>query len=635
MATSSQQFFDIPELATQVALQLTRSDISRLCRTNQALHSHCSPVLFKTITYLVPSDIFVSGPSTQTFGRYSHHVKDLTFRSDELAYYYNCVQSFEEFKAQTTDISTPGPPRPHWHPLPDPHACPVFAIPPLTRLSQLALHFVDPRASKIKVASADNPRTLLAQLCWLITLNPHLTSLTVQYLSLKAVSYYPLFFRTIAQLNGLERLDILLECPYQRGFRQGLEIFNRLQPCIKTFIYRYYQLSYDEPPGDQDGSGEQGGGSGGSGLVMTPKRQGTLPNVTDLQLWKIGEETSLMDVVSIFAQLPNLEELQFTEITGQHNIEAIGKFIGKECPKIHSLSYTPDGLCDANDLLPYLIAIGLPPQQLTRFKDMGFCSDFDHPSARIVIHQHSTTLRELILGQPQGASYMVSPDVIFDNCVNLEVLSMSMSVDSGGVFIDLVDTQGALWCCTKLQELTIAISGCELPEEHEDEETPVLPYYARPHPITLTEAETQHFSRLERLYIQIGRLTELQYLKMNMINPDEYDETDSPIWLCDDQIQTVPPSFPAMLSLGSTLEGRPGYLHHLAELSKLECITGSIRADTEENKATMELKECVWIDQHWPLLNRAIFFRNEENIRAPFTWLMNQRKHGREELQLS
>ncbi|KAK3841300.1 MAG: hypothetical protein J3R72DRAFT_445832, partial [Linnemannia gamsii] len=511
--------------------------------------------------------------------------------------------------------------RPHWHPLPDPRTCPVFALPPLTRLSRLDLHFVDPRASKVKVPSADNPQALLAQLCWLITLNPHLTSLTVQYISLKAVSYYPLFLRTVAQLNRLEKLDILIECPYQRGFQQGLDFFNCLPPTMKTFIYHYYQLSYNESPGDQDSND----------LVTTLKRQGPLLNLVDLQLWKIGEETSLMDIVSIFAQCPNLEDLDITEIIGQHNVEAIGKFIAKECPKIRKLFYSPSDV-DENDLLPYWIATELPPQQLTSFRDRGIFSDLSHPSTSIAIQRHSTTLREIFLGQSDGETSWIYPVVIFGNCVNLEVLCMR--IESGGVFLDLEDAQGAPWCCTKLKELTIAFRSCELPGGNEDAETPRLPYYARPSPITLTNAEARHFSQLEKLYIQIGRLTELQYLDMMMIKQHEGDEASDIIYLEEDQTPTVPPSFPAMLSLGSTQEGRPGYLHHLAKLSKLEMITGSIRADTDENKAMMGFKECVWIDHHWPLLNRADLFLDKEDIRPPFIWLMDQRKHGRCALEL-
>ncbi|KAK3841301.1 MAG: hypothetical protein J3R72DRAFT_445836 [Linnemannia gamsii] len=619
MISSSQHFFIVPELLELLTSHLEKEDVSRLSRTSRSMNSRLSPSLFKILYGDELSKIFNSTTSTLALGRNTRHVRELSLGSEELAYYYNCVQAFEELKEQTID-NVPAP-RPSWHPPSDPRTCPVFALPPLTQLSRLNLHSFDPRTSKVKVPSADNPRALLAQLCWLITLNPHLTSLTVPSISLEAVGDYLLFLRTVTQLNGLEKLDIEIKFPCQRGFQQGLDFFNCLPPTMKTFIYRYGQMSWDESPGDQDGRD----------LVTTLKRQGPLLNVVDLKLWTIGEKTSLMDIVSIFAQCPNLEELKITGIAGQHNVEAIGKSIGKECPKIHELIYSPD-YGDENGLLPYWIATGLPPQQLTSFDDMGDSSDLNHPSASIAIQQHSTTLRHISLGESHSVYSWISPAVIFDNCVNLEILNLRFG--DGGVVVDLEDTQGAPWCCTKLQELTVAICGCELPEEDEDEITPRLPHYARPSPITLTDAETQHFSWLENLYIQIGRLTELQYLHMRMIKLEERDDGNDGIYLGEDQTPTVSPSFPAMLSLGSTQEGRPGYLHHLAELSKLEMITGSIRADTDENKAMMGLEECVWIDQHWPLLNRADLFPDREDIRPPFIWLMDQRKHGRCALEL-
>ncbi|KAF9909757.1 hypothetical protein EC991_008080 [Linnemannia zychae] len=636
MATSPQQVFSIPELAAQVALRLTTSDISRLSRTNRALHSHCSPVLFKTITYFILSKIFVSGPSTQTFGRNARHVKDLTLRSDELAYYYNCVKAFEEFLAQTSD-NTPRQ-RPKWCPPPDPRTCQIVALPPMTRLSNLELHFVDPRTSPVKVPSADDPRAILAQLCWLISLNPQLKSLAVHYIPLKAGSNYQLFLRTITQLKELEKLDILLECSDKRGFQQGQELFNCLHPSIKSFSFRHYQLTYDDDPSEsQDGCGEKVDGDGSSGDVAkaVPRRDGPLPKVLELKLWKISNETPLTDIVPIFAQCPNLTELDISGITGYHDVEAIGNSIGKECPKIHTLRYYPDNV-DTNDLLPYWIAAALPPQQLIAFKDMGIFADLDYPPTSLAIQRHSTTLQAITLGRSNGGYSRLSPGVIFDNCINLEILNMS--IESSGVFIDLQDAQGDPWRCIKLQELVVVIRGCELPEGDADkgeEDIPNLPYYARPCPITLSAAETHHFSRLENLYKQLGRLTELTYLDITMIKLDEDGEVDETAWPWGDMILTVPPSFPAMMSLGSTWEGRPGYLHHLAGLSKLELFTGSIRADTEENEATMEFKECVWIDQHWPRLARADFFRYKEDIKTPFKWLKDQRKNGRGELQLS
>lgn len=64
-------------------------------------------------------------------------------------------------------------------------------------------------------------------------------------------------------------------------------------------------------------------------------------------------------------------------------------------------------------------------------------------------------------------------------------------------------------------------------------------------------------------------------------------------------------SFPGMLSLGDAAHGRPGYLRLLGGLKKLKKLVGFVLANTTETRLTMGLREVVWIDEHWPLLQVA------------------------------
>ena len=97
-----------------------------------------------------------------------------------------------------------------------------------------------------------------------------------------------------------------------------------------------------------------------------------------------------------------------------------------------------------------------------------------------------------------------------------------MKIDDCGVYIDLAGTQRSPWCCTKLKSLTVSVSGCVLPPVDAEG----LSYYDRPAPIALSQAEAEHFTQLERLYIQIGRLTELRHLDITMIKLNEEGEVD-------------------------------------------------------------------------------------------------------------
>ncbi|KAG9062658.1 hypothetical protein KI688_004962 [Linnemannia hyalina] len=556
---------------------------------------------------------------TQALGRNIRHVKELTFNSDELAYYYNCVQTFEELKEQSDDA--PGP-RPSWYPARDPITCEFVALPPMTRLTHLDFYFT--RFLEIKLPSASEPQLALAQNCWLISHNPHLTNLHIHSLPITASCNCRLLFRTIADLRGLKYLNVSIACHLNRGFQLGLDLLNCLSPSIQSFNFGHMELG--DTREEQDNS-ETGDGGSSRELVVVPRRQGLLTELLELRLWRTTDETTAADILSVFAQCPNIQKLVIGDINGHYNVQDIGGFIGRQCPHINSLSYYSVE-SEELDSLPYRIMQELPPQQIIDFIDMGEFSDLSFPTANLTIVKHSTTLRTLSFSRINGGFRRISVGAIFDECMNLTKLHMGGY--GGGVYIDLADAQGSPWRCTKLRSLTISVSGCVLPPV--DAES--LPYYDRPAPIALTHAETDLLSQLEKLYIQIGRLTELRDLSITIVKFDGQGEVDETSWSWND-ILAVPHSFPAMLSLGDPWQGRPGYLGHLAGLSKLENFKGSVRADTKENKKTMEWKECVWINEHWPQLRLAYFFHFNEDISAPFTWLQEQRKYGRGRLMLS
>ncbi|KAF9289430.1 hypothetical protein BGZ88_007750, partial [Linnemannia elongata] len=84
-------------------------------------------------------------------------------------------------------------------------------------------------------------------------------------------------------------------------------------------------------------------------------------------------------------------------------------------------------------------------------------------------------------------------------------------------------------------------------------------------------------------------------------------------------------SFPAMLSIRDISTNRPGYLHHLSGLKQLKELRGSISAETDETKVTMGWAEVKWIDQNWPELRKADFFKYGFNVNHQFRWLQDKR----------
>ncbi|KAG0381038.1 hypothetical protein BGX24_000630 [Mortierella sp. AD032] len=313
----------------------------------------------------------------------------------------------------------------------------------------------------------------------------------------------------------------------------------------------------------------------------------------------------------MFAHCPNIKRLEFPAITRDGGFDDIGQFIGTVCPKIEWLNYD-NPLPLGHDLLPFKLIESLPAQQVNKFMYGGIITMADNHRVGTAIQHHSTTLRQIRIDSTATIQRM-SVSVIFKECCNLEELSININGGKGHYFT-LEDALESPWTCIKLRRLALGISGCEVPIEPE-----VLPYYSRPTPITLSDAETLHFAQLERLYKQIGALISLHHLDLRMIT---FNEQGHAIVGQSDRLQT----FPGLMRLQDNLTGRPGYLQLLSGLKQLECLDGSFRMYSVGNKQMDRRAEVKWIDMHWPRLRRAAFFSQKANVSTAFLWLMYKRK---------
>ncbi|KAF9156514.1 hypothetical protein BG015_004726, partial [Linnemannia schmuckeri] len=92
-----------------------------------------------------------------------------------------------------------------------------------------------------------------------------------------------------------------------------------------------------------------------------------------------------------------------------------------------------------------------------------------------------------------------------------------------------------------------------------------------------------------------------------------------------------------MLTLGSEKIGRPGYLHLLGGRTKLKALFGSVSTTTEKTMATTGMDEVKRMEKHWPALEKADFFTNENEkmFTESFQWFLKQRTDGKRTLQLA
>lgn len=545
---------------------------------------------------------------------------------DELRYYYNCVLEFEEVYSRTIDAPRS---RPSWLPPPDIRICQVVALPPMTSLSRLHLHLGLSQKRPYTMSIIDDPRIRLPQLCWLVSLNPGLIDLGLFGFPLMDSRDGRRFGGAIAGLSKLKKLSVVIHCDEDDLEELWSYVFFSCPPAIQQLELKLESIEnnliYESPPGaGNDSEGEDDGEEEeeeevAAEAVPYVRRQGPLPNLEDLSFLPnhSSYRDSLTDIRSMFTHCPNIKTLSAWIQAGDATIETMGEFIASSCPKIENLIYgSYEG--ERHDAEAYRIMASLPAQQVTKVEFHGCPLKIIDPAFDAGIQQHSTTLREIrILDDNTPARFSAS--TILKECRNLEVLFVQYSHDSGN-HITLDDALKSPWGCTKLQELAIAISGCELPNE-----PGVLPYYARQAPITLSETEAHHFSRLEELYRRIGTLTRIEHLDLTMATTHhDYNE-----------LSQNPTAFPALLSTGDTFTGRPGFLHHLSGLRKLNRLQGSVAAETDETKVTMGWPEVVWMDQAWPSLQNAAFFSTKKKVTAPFTWLQNRRQNGRVGLRVA
>ncbi|KAF9144003.1 hypothetical protein BGX30_014092 [Mortierella sp. GBA39] len=596
------RFFNITELVDHLTPYLAKNDISKLARTCRKMHTRCTPSLFRTLMTYDDSilRLFKSTPALLALSRNSQHVRVLNLHLYDLVFYYNCLLTFQDVNSH---LSNTPPTLPPWLPPPDIHTYQLVALPPMTRLSRLTVHARHTSYRPYKLPSADNRGETLAQLIWLVSLSPRLTSLSLQGISIADMADCRRLENVIAGLHAIKKLELSIKSEVNMRFA----ILSRLFFSCPLSLQRL-RLDFPGRWTDEDERGN---------VIAVPRRQEALINLRELSIRGIHDWSSATDIRSIFAHCPNINKLSLSVIMGHQETDEIEQFISEHCPRIESLDFSGYNL-KSLDPFPFRIMESLPSQQITEFVYRGALLNDINFKTDVAFHRHSTTLRSIII-RGHGTFPKALFPMITKECCNLDELFIQFgwSLDSHITFDDALQTP---WACTKLTSLALGISGCELPVE-----PGVKPYYHRSTPITLSEVEEQHFSRLEFLYRQIGSLTALQELDLAMVPPDE-DLDGMPL----EHRSMNSTSFPAMLSIRNTATNRPGFLHHLSGLKQLKELRGSVSAETDETKVTMGWAEAKWMDQNWPKLRQADFFKYSFNVSEEFRWLED--KHASEGL---
>ncbi|KAK3814523.1 MAG: hypothetical protein JOS17DRAFT_760669 [Linnemannia elongata] len=651
MEPATKRFFNVPELVNHLTKYLDHPGITKLMLASRRMYDLCIPAQYREIQ---PGRFFYdrTTDSIQSFAKNVHRVREMLIWRHGIVYYTNCVTAFLDLLATQQSIATtvsrqPSLSRPAWLAPRDPHICKVVPIPPMTLLTKLNFFFGEQgefEGCPYYLPSYSDPKATLTQLCWLIQSNPHLLDIKLQGFIIKDGRDANLLTRVI---SGLQRLQSLFVFFYQWDewagpwtSRIGVDLFLASPPTLRTWTVSTGEL-YEEDldvftdefvqltPGDLQSwekSDEE------CGLEMaTPRRQEPMLDLKTLSLGALAGETKEEDIRSVFRRCPNLTTLNISPIPSAiTDIRYLAQDIAQFCPKLNHLSLHTfgEGAEVAGELL-VLILKALPPQQVTRFdcnnlplftaKGLGSSTE-----AGYIFRQHSGTLRTLSLSGYRNIDSKAIQTILV-GCQALEDLLIAWETgsDQRQLCLHLEDAIELPWGCTRLKRLDLRIAIPDEPLHHLA--YGAVPYYNRPAPTTLSQAEKVQFRSLGSFYQQLGALTELRSLDLKVLFFDPAEKGRG--------ISAQYTTFPGLFGLWNNEAGRPGYLQLLGGLTKLESLSGSISVTSEEARAIIGMNEVIWMEQHWPALERGQFFRDdddeEERLPRPLLWWKRKKAGGR------
>ncbi|KAK5809148.1 hypothetical protein F5H01DRAFT_57435 [Linnemannia elongata] len=502
METARDRFFNTPELLDLVATILEPIDISRLCRTSHRIHQSCTPSLYRDLfissCYGREQKIFASTPCLLALGRNIRHVRKLILGPTELHYYYNCLLAFEDIRALDQFSSTAIPPSlPQWLPPEDYRTCRVVPVPPITNLQYLELTDQAAVDCSYQLPHFLDDRELMAELSWLISLNPRLEYLESCLDAKMDLLGCRLLGKAVAGLSRLTMLDLMIVCDPDLQFQAGAEIFFNCCPLISKFALTAVQSFNSEELSewDLDGVPED------AEWRVECRKQEPLTNLVEMHLWEVTNSTSADELLTVFARCPNLRQLNIQNFPDRYDHAVLGEYIGRECPKIRSLSCGWRGMPPRRTGGPLLFRImeSLPRQTVEDISFHGFHDSFIELSFTPVILRHSTTLTKIDIDWT-GLLVKISVSAIFGECVNLKELHIRRTEWPGrleGLYTTLTDILERQWVTTQLSNLTLFVSVCDLPIVFQEQRE-----------VVISQMREAHFERLKELNSRIMALPE-------------------------------------------------------------------------------------------------------------------------------
>lgn len=454
------------------------------------------------------------------------------------------------------------------------------------------------------------------RICQLLQRSPSLVEVTIKYLKVsKFQSGYHLL-RALSGLTHLEELDLLLHAPLCIEHWISPHLASACPSSLESFALSFTRF-HDEGV-DTESSAVMHDAAHYDGLL--PTHPVVLHRLKRVSIESLGRR-GLEDISYLFQRLPSLEYLGVPYHGFSENFNDVAGRIIRNCPALQCLQLKLKK-SDHGYSLALALVSAMSKGQL---KELVLNTKVSPESSDALICRHTTSLRRIELGR--GADIKSrSIQTIIQMCYALEELIVS-SGHTHAAFLTLDGAVEEPWSCTKLRCLEITF-GFEA-EGLFAKGDAVDMFYNRTGSVVLTTKERRGFSKLERLYRQIGALKDLELLQLEATSNSYRKEDEARDHLTIFQEK----SLPGFLSLGDPVTDRPGYLKLLQGITKLRNIHGLIFAMTNpEQDKTVSWEEVCWIRRHWQLLRQADFstYRSSlnepsEDLKEEFEWLYQQK----------
>jgi hypothetical protein len=632
--SATERFFGINELVMQLGPFLHQNTLAKLMRTSKQLNEIFTPFFFLELDFFdEPSRDFRLLRETtpiEALKKAAVHVRELTTGPLFTGYYCQCLLKYQgEINATSS---------PAWMPPFDLSNSNIVSLPPLANLTELScFSCLGPSDThhRCYIKGIQKGAVRLAQALWIINCCPSLIYLGLEVFVATQQDVLVLA-SVISKIPRLKRLELSIQKTESLFPTLGSTLFFKVPVTLEELGVRYDYFTdeddsdYDEDIDDEQDPGNDTNSEGkpvrggeqqrGPTSILTyaehqdvlTRRQESLSNLTRLKIQVIRYST-LADVLSIFDHCPNITSLCIPDLADDIDTDKVGQHIAKVCPRLHTLAHT---CFRFNGRLVMSIMGAMPEQQLEGLSYLRL--DKDTAMTAALILRHSTSLRTIRFEQCYYFGSKVIQSILV-GCQGLEVLTFNYS-DKKSISLDLEDAIEFKWRATRLVALQIVIAIDDMGSLQGKD-----PYYKRPAPITFSDEEAIQMSMLERLYSQLGELVHLEQLDL-MAQVKHVRQVNVPR---NSAYRYA--TFPGLLSLGDPLTKRPGFLHHLGGLRKLQELKGSVHGGTEETVATMGQKEIEWIVHNLVSLKQADFCTRHPMVNKGtknfpwFQWLREQK----------